>query len=78
MGSWMAHEIQCLDDSDKAPPKQIIHDYSLHNQVLETVPFAKYLGITVEELSGAAVSRLNYYVGDPRSIPAGAKFPTGI
>ena len=28
-------------------PKQIIHDYSLHNQVLENVPSAKYLGITI-------------------------------
>ena len=27
-------------------PKQIIHDYALHNQVLENVPSAKYLGIT--------------------------------
>ena len=30
-------------------PKQIIHDYSLHNQVLENVSFAKYLGITVTD-----------------------------
>ena len=30
-------------------PKQIIHDYSLHNQVLENVPSAKYLGITVTD-----------------------------
>ena len=30
-------------------PKQIIHDYSLHNQVLENVPFAKYLGITITD-----------------------------
>ena len=30
-------------------PKQIIHDYSLHNQVLETVSSAKYLGITVTD-----------------------------
>ena len=27
-------------------PKQIIHDYSLHNHVLENVQSAKYLGIT--------------------------------
>ena len=27
--------------------KQIIHDYSLYNQVLENVPSAKYLEITV-------------------------------
>ena len=34
-------------------PKQIIHDYSLHNQVLENVPSAKYLGITItDELDG--------------------------
>ena len=30
-------------------PKQIIHDYSLHNQVLENVPSAKYLGITITD-----------------------------
>ena len=29
--------------------KQIIHDYSLHNQVLENVSSAKYLGITVTD-----------------------------
>ena len=34
--------------------------------------------ISVEELSGAVVSRLDFYVGDPGSIPAGAEFPTGI
>ena len=28
-------------------PKQIIYDYSLHYQVLESVASAKYLGITV-------------------------------
>ena len=33
--------------------------------------------ITVEELSGAVVSRL-YCAGDSGSIPAGAEFPTGI
>ena len=42
----MAHEIQCrqmsLYESDKAPPhKQIVHDYLLHNQVLENVSSAK-------------------------------------
>ena len=31
-------------------PKQIIHDYSLHNQVLENVSSAKYLGITVTDV----------------------------
>ena len=30
-------------------PKQIIHDYFLHNQVLENVPSAKYLGITITD-----------------------------
>ena len=30
-------------------PKQIIHDYSLHNQVLENIPSAKYLGITITD-----------------------------
>ena len=30
-------------------PKTIIHDYSLHNQVLENVPSAKYLGITITD-----------------------------
>ena len=30
-------------------PKQIIHDYSLHNQVLENVPSSKYLGITITD-----------------------------
>ena len=29
--------------------KQIIRDYSLHNQVLENVPSAKYLGITITD-----------------------------
>ena len=28
-------------------PKQIIHDYSLHNQVLKNVPSAKYLGVNI-------------------------------
>ena len=31
------------------PPKQIIHDNSLHNQVLENVSTAKYLGITITD-----------------------------
>ena len=30
-------------------PKQIIYDYSLHNQVLVNVPSAKYLGITITD-----------------------------
>ena len=30
-------------------PTQIIHDYSLHNPVLENVSSAKYLGITVTD-----------------------------
>ena len=39
-----------LNNSDEAPlPKQIIHDYSLHSQVLENVSSAKYLGITVTD-----------------------------
>ena len=29
--------------------KQIIYHYSLHNQVLENVPSAKYLGITITD-----------------------------
>ena len=31
-----------------------------------------------QEISGAVVSRLDYGVGDPESIPAGAESPTGI
>ena len=39
-----------LNNSDEAPlPKQIIHDYSLHSQVLENVSSAKYLGITATD-----------------------------
>ena len=39
-----------LSESDEAlPSKQVIHDYSLHNQVLENVPSAKYLGITITD-----------------------------
>ena len=30
-------------------PKQIIHNYSLYNQVLENVLSAKYLGITITD-----------------------------
>ena len=30
------------------------------------------------ELSGTVVSRLDYCLGDPGSIPAGAEFTTGI
>ena len=30
------------------------------------------------ELSGAVVSRLDVYAGDPGSIPAGAEFPTAF
>ena len=50
----MAHEIQCFKCHPvrvtKHPhPKQIIHDYSLHNQVLETVLSAKHLGITITD-----------------------------
>ena len=29
--------------------KQIIHDYTLHQQTLENIPSAKYLGITITE-----------------------------
>ena len=32
----------------------------------------------IKELSGVVVSRLDYCVGDPSSIPTGAVFPTGI
>ena len=40
-------------------PKQIIHDYSLHNQVLENVPSATYLGITVtDDLDGVNTSKI--------------------
>ena len=40
-----------LNERDEAPlPKQIIHDYFLHNQVLENVPSAKYLGITITDV----------------------------
>ena len=52
----MAHEIQCrqmsLYESDKIPPhKQIVHGYLLHNQVLENVSSAKYLGVqTTDDL----------------------------
>ena len=39
-----------LNESDKAtPPKQFIHDYSLHYQVLENDSSAKYLGIIVTD-----------------------------
>ena len=31
------------------PSKQIIHNYVLHNQVLENVPSAKYLGVTITD-----------------------------
>ena len=48
----MTHEIQCrqmsLCERDKAPPhKQIVHGYLLHNQVLENVSSAKYLGVQI-------------------------------
>ena len=50
----MAHEIQCrqmsLCVSDKTPPhKQIVHGYLLHNQVLENVSSAKYLGVQITD-----------------------------
>ena len=50
----MAHEIQCrqmsLYESDKEPPhKQIVHGYLLHNQVLENVSSAKYLGVQITD-----------------------------
>ena len=42
--------LNVLNESDEAPlPKKIIHDYSLHNKVLENVPSAKYLGITITD-----------------------------
>ena len=47
----MAHEIQChsMRVTKHPLPKQIIHDYSLHNQVLGNVSSAKYLWITVTD-----------------------------
>ena len=50
----MAHQIQCrqmsLYESDKAlPHKQIVHGYKLHNQVLENVSSAKYLGVQITD-----------------------------
>ena len=50
----MGHEIQCrqmsLHVGDQAPPpKQIVHGYTLHNQVLENVNSAKYLGVKIAD-----------------------------
>ena len=57
----MAHQIQCrqmsLYESDKSfilltkHPliKQIVHGYLLHNQVLENVSSAKYLGVQITD-----------------------------
>ena len=35
-----------LNTSKHLPPKQLIHDYSLHNQVLESISSIKYVDIT--------------------------------
>ena len=54
MGSRLANEIQCgqmsLYESDSHQHhKQILFDYSLHNQTWENVQSAKYLGITISD-----------------------------
>ena len=56
MGSRLANEVQCgqmsLYESDTASAchhKQILFDYSLHNQTSENVQSAKYLGITISD-----------------------------
>ena len=46
-------------------PKQIIHDNSLNNQVLENVSSAKYLGITddldwVQHINNVTVRQLSH------------------
>ena len=48
-------------------PKQIIHDYSLHNQVLENVSSAKYLGIIVtDDLDwGQRINSINNVTSKP-------------
>ena len=38
-----------LNESDLASASQIIFDYSIHNQTLENVQLAKYLGITITD-----------------------------
>ena len=51
----MANEVQCCQmslyeiDSALYSHEQIIHDYTLHQQTLENVQSAKYLGITITE-----------------------------
>ena len=40
---------KCHSEWRSTLPKQFIYDYSLHNQVLENVPSAKYLGITITD-----------------------------
>ena len=54
MGSRLANEVQCgqmsLYESDSASAsQQTLVDYSLHNQTLERVQSAKYLGITISD-----------------------------
>ena len=49
----MANKVNCcqmsLHESDSELFTQILHDYALHQQTLETVQYAKYLGITITE-----------------------------
>ena len=49
----MAHEIQCRQMSLRVtrhpPHKQIVHGYTLHNQVLENVSSAEYLGVQITD-----------------------------
>ena len=49
----MENEVQCcqmsLYESDSVFLKQIIYGYTLHQQTLENVQSAKYLGITITE-----------------------------
>ena len=54
LGGRLANEVQCcqmsLYESDSYySHKLIIHDYTLHQQTLENVQSAKYLGITITE-----------------------------
>ena len=57
MGSRLADEVQCgqkslnegVTTSRHLPDKQIKFEYSLHQQTLEQVQSAKYLGITITD-----------------------------
>ena len=54
MEDRLANEIQrcqmSSNEGDTAPPdRQILFDYSLHQQKLEQVQSAKYLGITITD-----------------------------